>query len=58
MNDILTLLGKNATIEVADVLSLLEGNPVSIPVDPFSQPVAGKTLTISLAANAVTLQIH
>lgn len=58
INQVLALLGKNATIELADVIALLEGTPVSIPVQPADIAVAGKTLVVSLQSNAVQLQLH
>lgn len=50
--------GKNVNITIADLVALLSGNPISIQVDPFNQSVAGKTLTVSLVANAVQIQLH
>lgn len=43
---------------IADVIALLSGQPVEIPIQPFNSEVAGKTLTISLQANAVQVQLH
>jgi len=55
---ILDLVGKNANLGIADVIALLNGTPVSVPVQPANVSVAGKTLTVALQANAVQFQLH
>lgn len=57
IDQLLATLGKNINLELSDVIALVEGNPVSIPVQPFTTPVAGKVLTVSLQGNAVQLQL-
>lgn len=57
VQDILNLLAKNSTIEMADVLALLEGQQVSIPVQPAQIPVMGKNLVMALTTNALILQV-
>lgn len=57
VQDVLNLIGKNATLEVSDVLALIEGQQVSIPVQPASIPVLGKNLVMALTTNAIIVQI-
>ncbi|MGH7747188.1 MAG: hypothetical protein ACREQ5_20890 [Candidatus Dormibacteria bacterium] len=59
LNDVGAFLAKlNVSLAISDVVALLSGSPVSINVDPVNEPALGKTLTIALAANAVTIQFH
>lgn len=57
----LVALAEQAQIKftLADVMNLLDGQPLNIQVDPFNEPnVLGKTLTISLEQNAIQIQLH
>lgn len=54
----ITQLFPNAKIALPDLIALLTGQPISIQVDPLNEQVAGKTLTASLVANAIQIQLH
>lgn len=54
---LIAALGKNASVSLAEVIALFEGNPVSIPIQPLTEQVSGKTLVVSLEANALQLQL-
>lgn len=58
INAIAQLVGGQVQIHLADLIALIEGQPIAIPVQPFTQQVAGKTLTVSLVSNAIQLQLH
>lgn len=57
--DQLQALVGSANIKITDIISLIEGQPVTIQVDPFNQSIAaiGKTLEIAFVANGVTIQL-
>lgn len=44
-------------MDLPQIINLLGGNPVTVPVQPFVQEILGKQLTATLTTNGVIVEL-